>query len=142
MNNDHHRLICERFNDLHWHDSELIGVQVQRNENNNTDDVHLNIRLLANAQLGNYVWKKARMVIKECTILKLDLDLDGKRVCSDQIALATCAAESTLKAQIEQKQLKSEVRPLSEYLHFRILFIPPGGEINIFAKDFELTMLA
>lgn len=138
MKNGHHRLICERFNSLHWHDSKLTNVQMLRNENSHTDDLHLSIKLLVNAEPGNYVWNKVKIVIKECTILKLDLDLDGKRVCSDQIARAFCSTASSLKSQIEQEQLKAEVNPLLEYLHFSILLIPPGGEINIFAKDFEL----
>jgi hypothetical protein len=27
---------------------------------------------------------------------------------------------------------------LAEFSHFRVLLIPPGGEINIIAKDFEI----
>jgi len=132
--------ICRRFNSLHWHDSKLVGVHISYSADDRTDDVCFQIELLTNPQPGNYQWKSAKLKITECTIIKLDMDLDGKHVCSDDIAEAFCTAESPLKDQLEREQLKHEEKPLAGYLHFRISLIPPGGEIDLFAKDFELLM--
>jgi hypothetical protein len=82
-------------------------------------------------------------VAKDCRIIKLDLDLLGKQLCGGDIAASSCAMESALKEKIETEELPDfdlpqDEQPLAEYLHFRILLIHPAGEINFFAKDFEL----
>jgi hypothetical protein len=73
------------------------------------------------------------MIFKESTYIKLNVDLCGKAVCSDDISDARCVAESewlrTLSAENPHDNFEG-------YLHFQITLIPPGGEINILAKDF------
>lgn len=132
--------ICRRFNELHWHDSKLVGIHISRSGEDRTDELYFQIELLTNPQPGNYQWESAKLKFMECTIIKLDLDLDGKYECSDDIWEAYCTKESSLKDQIKREQLKNEENPLAEYLHFRISLIPPGGEINLFARDFELLV--
>lgn len=129
---------CKRFNRLPWHDSKLIGVKLLRSGDGLTDEVHLAIRLLSDPRPGHYRWQDVDLALKDCTIIKLDLDLSGKRLCADDISEAFCAVESELKTQIE-RELKYEQEPLAQFLHFRISMIPPGGSIDIFARHFELV---
>jgi len=131
--------ICSRFNSVHWHDSKLVGVQISHTKEDLPDDVYFEIELLTNPQTTNHRRTKTRLIMKDCTIIKLDLDLAGKFVCAHDISTGFCTQESLLKRQIE-RELKYEQKPLAEYLHFTISLIPPGGEINLFARDFELLV--
>jgi len=129
--------ICKRFNDLKWHDSKLIGYSVLPSKDGSTHDVHFQMEWLTDYKEGIPSWAEGKLTIRDCTVIKADLDLDGKHVCDDSIANALCVKESDLKREIEHEQLKHEQKPLAEYLHFRILLIAPGGEINLFAKGFN-----
>jgi len=81
--------------------------------------------------------RDAKLVLKSCTILRMNLDLSWKHVVSDDISSAVCKADSDLKKEIE-RQLTNENKPLQDYLHFAISLIPPAGEIHALARDFEL----
>lgn len=137
--------ICKRFNDMHWHDSKLIGFQVFPIEGGLKDDTSFDIKLVTNAQLGKQEWKNVKLILKDCRIIKLNLDLLGKQLCGGDLASAHCEKESALKEYVEGEELKhfdlpQEENPLAELLHFTIQLIHPGGEINVFARDFELVM--
>jgi hypothetical protein len=74
--------------------------------------------------------------------------LESKRLCSDNVSQASCEKDSSIKSQIEEKisqeplQIRPErERPLDEYYLFRIQLIPPGGEMIVVAKDFDLVIL-
>lgn len=130
--------ISNRFNSLNLHDSELLNIQILRSKDGLTNDVCFEIKLLTNPQHGNYKWENAKLIMKDCTVIKIDLDLDGKRACADAIAGASCEIASDLKGYVDKEGLYREKKPLSGYLHFTIGLIHPGGEINVFAKNFEL----
>ncbi len=91
--------ICARFNSFDLHDSKLLSVHVVRNESGHSDDVLLDINL--HPWRGELNGKGAQLRFNDCTIIKLDLDLDGKRVCSDDImcnvALSIRALSSVLR---------------------------------------------
>lgn len=135
---------CARFNRLAWHDSKLISLRLHPSEDNLTHSVDFGLKLLTNAEPGEYEWSDATLTAKDCRIIKLDLDLLGKQLCGGDIASASCDIESEFKEKIETQELPAfdlpqGEQPLAGYLHFRILLIHPGGEINLFAKDFELS---
>lgn len=132
--------ICGKFNALNWHDSKLIGICLVRDESGTADTVRLDLRMIDYTEPFRSRWKQATLLLKECTLLRLDIDLDGKRVCSDSIWSATCARDSSLKEEIERVQLRNEVKPLANYLHFEIRLIEPGGRVDAFAKSFELEI--
>lgn len=130
--------VCTRFNNLNWHDSKLLGIELLRRQG--TDYLRCRLKLLWDSRPGQYRWKDATLTFQDCTILKLDLDLAGKRVCADDIAGARCTWQSALKDQLEREQLQHEKAPLAQFLHFTISLIPPGGSIDVFAKEFELLI--
>ena len=131
--------ICSKFNSVRWHDSKLVCIQISHTKEDLPDDVYFEIELLTNPHPTSHQRTKARLIMKDCTIIKLDLDLAGKFVCAHDISEAFCTQDSPLKHQTD-RELKYEEKPLAEYLHFTISLIPPGGEINLFAKDFELLV--
>jgi hypothetical protein len=104
------------------------------NRNGTQDDLVLGISFPA---LPPVHWKEAKVTLVNCTIIRMDVDLDFKRVCADSISSVSCKEHSELKTQIEKK-LKYETAPLEGFYHFSIHLIPYGGNIEIFAKDFEV----
>ena len=131
--------VCRRFNAIHWHDSQFIGFQlVPKGEE--SYDVHFDLKLLANAQPGQYTWKPARLEIQDCRILQLAVDTLGIRLTGGDIAAAFCEGGAALQEQLESRpfDLRQEENAFEDILYFRILLIHPGGEINIFAKNFAL----
>ena len=132
--------VSERFNKIHWHDCKLIEVHIAYIADSHHNDIYLKIRLLTNPEPGNYVWANASLIIKDCTIIRMNLDLTAKLTCSDDISAAFCERETVLKKQIERDALKYEDNPFTNYLHFHIGLIPPAGEIDMFARDFDLII--
>jgi hypothetical protein len=135
--------ICGRFNSMHWHDSKLTGFHLKLRDDDQIFEVGLDLRLLTDIRPGNYQWENQRLEIKECRLIKLDLDLLGMQLCGGDIASATCEKDSAMKRKVERDELPNfslpqGEDPLAGILHFRILLIHPGGEINLFAKGFNV----
>ncbi|WP_260703473.1 hypothetical protein [Edaphobacter flagellatus] len=126
------------FTNLPWHDAKLLELRVFRDSALNQDNLSCTIDF----EMARNSWRRAVVLFQNCTIAKIDLDLDGKRVCADSIFEATCELESALKKSLEAGQLKNERQPLNDYYHFRILLVSPGGELNVFAKDFDVAWSA
>jgi len=85
---------------------------------------------------GKYINKK--LIFNECRIILIDIDLVGKYLCADDILSNSCGHDSELKRNIINKHFSNEKHALNDYFHFNITMIPPGGNIDIFAKGFDL----
>lgn len=123
----------QRFNSIRWHDSKLLALCFYRA--GSEELVKISLRLL---EEGGAL-RPIDLVFKDSTYLKLEVDLEGKSQCSDDISDAECLFES------EWLRTLSEQHPYDSfggYLHFRISLIPPGGSINILAKDFLFELPA
>ena len=119
----------QRFNGVQWHDSKLLGFCFYREGAQELVKISLQLRQESAAL------RPVDLVFRESTYVKLEVDLEGKSQCSDDISDAECSAES------EWLRTLSAGNPYDSfegYLHFRISLIPPGGTINILAKDFSL----
>jgi len=136
--------ICTRFNEIHWHDSQLISFQLipKGEEGEEIYDVHFDLRLLTNSQPGQYSWSPARLEIQDCRILQLAVDTLGIRLTGGDIASASCEGGPALQEKLESLpfDLRQEENAFEDVLQFRILLIHPGGEINIFARNFALKL--
>jgi hypothetical protein len=117
----------QRFNAIRWHDSKLLGLSFYRADSE--DRVRISVQLLGERD----VFTRANIVFKGSTYIVLDVDLDGKRVCADDISGAECYASSQLIRSLSERNPRDS---FEGYLHFEIYLIPPGGKINILAKDF------
>jgi hypothetical protein len=120
----------QRFNAIQWHDSKLLGLAFYRAGS----EEHVKISLELLGEGGALI--PTDIVLVGSTYIALEVYLGAKRVCSDDISGAACYASS------EWMRTLSERNPYDSfegYLHFKISLIPPGGTINILAKDFILS---
>lgn len=121
--------ITQRFEVLPWHDAKLMSLSFCRREANDEDEV---VATLVFQRDGG--WQRpSKLTFKESTLIDMQVDLEGKRVCSDSIASASCSLTSDwIRSLSDQNPHDS----FEGFLHFRISLIPPGGSVNILAKDF------
>jgi hypothetical protein len=132
MNTQTSNMIIERFNAIHWHDSKLLSLGFYR--------VGSEEQVKISLQFGEEdTLIPTELVFVGSTYIALDVYLGAKRVCADDISGAACYASS------EWIRTLSERNPYDSfegYLHFEIYLIPPGGTINVLAKDFNLRPTA
>ncbi len=123
----------QRFNEIRWHDSKLVSLCFYRT--GGEERVKVSLELLGEG--GSLT--PAELIFKESTYIEADVYLEGKRVCSDDISSADCYVSS------EWTKSLSERNPYDSfegYLHFQLYLIPPGGTINVLARDFSLELKA
>jgi hypothetical protein len=129
--------VCNTFNNLDLHDSKLLSFQMIRlnADAGGNDSFCIDIKYLRVD--GSYVNKK--LMFNECRLLLIDIDLVGKFLCADDILSNSCRSDSDLKRDIIKKYFSNEERVLDDYFHFNIIMIPPGGNIDIFARGFDFS---
>ena len=120
---------------LPWHDAKMLELRLFRDSIFDQDNLACSVEF----EISRGSWRRAVVLIQDCTIVKIDLDLDGKKVCSDSIFKATCEIKSSFRRSREVGQLKNESNPLDDYYHFNIVLVSPGGELSIIAKGFEVA---
>jgi hypothetical protein len=125
-----------RFNAIPWHDSMLVGISFSRE--GEQDLIRLSLEVLGDggALIQNEV------TFKDCAYVQAGIYLEAKRMCSDAISDAECFDSSDWKASISEPGPYDPVRGdrhLQAHLHFRVSLCPPGGAIDILAKDFSLS---
>lgn len=128
--------VAERFNAMPWHDSKLLGLALLRTGGG--DEINLSLQLRADD--GRVT--PAEIVFKDCGYAETNIYLEAKRLCADDIAEAECNLSSDWKDFVSQPGPYDPVRGgrhLEEHLHFRIDLCPPGGSIDILAKNFALS---
>ena len=137
---DHIQEICTRFNEIQWHDSQLVALEVAP-KGENRYDVNIDLRLLVNPRPGQYNRRAARLEIQDCRINELTVDTLGIRLTGGDIANAFCERGPALIERLESRafDLPQPEEPFLDIVLFRIVLIPPGGEVNVFAKNFALT---
>jgi len=128
--------ISERFNRIVWHDSKLRALQVLHRED--VDDVVFELELRGSAESA---LARSILVLHDAVFLICDVDLQGKRECSDDISSAKCYSESNLKTKIQEERLKHSPGALNGYFHFSFYLIPPGGTVDVIAASFSFQEL-
>jgi hypothetical protein len=128
-----------RFNAISWHDSKLVGLSFYRK--GEEEQIKVSLEILGES--GDL--RPAEIVFRECAYVEAEVYLEAKRMCSDDITDAECSPSSDWKKAISEPGPYDVIRGdrhLEEYLHFRISLCPPGGTINVLAKDFALAFAA
>jgi hypothetical protein len=120
---------AQRFGELPWHDSKLLALSIYRS--NSEDRVSLRVSL---RQSGPDT-KVTDVVFLGSTYCEATIDLGGKRACSDDISSGSCYASS---AWLQELTKSHPYDSFDGFFHFRLYLIPPGGFINILAKEFVL----
>ncbi len=133
MNSKNENEVCERFNRLLWHDSKLRAFQVLRGDS--VDDVVLELELRGASELE---LTRMTLVLEDAIFLFCDIDLQGKRECSDDISSAKCDAKTDLMARLQTERLQYSPDALAGYFHFSFYLIPPGGSMDVIASGFRL----
>lgn len=121
---------ASRFNAIRWHDSKLLALWFLRD--GREEQVRISLQLLGKEGIHSPV----ELVFRHATFLGLEVDLDGKRVCSDDISGARCQGSSEWTRRLSAGSPHDH---FDGYLHFEIILIPPGGTINILARDFTVA---
>ncbi|HKV77481.1 MAG TPA: hypothetical protein VJP02_05040 [Candidatus Sulfotelmatobacter sp.] len=130
--------IVRRFNGIRWHDSELLGLSVDRA--GSEDQVKLSLQLLEGDALT-----PATVTFRECVYVEAQVYLQAKQMCADAISDAECYSSSDWKNAVSEPSPYDPIRgdrQFEHYLHFQIGLCAPGGTINILAKDFVLASAA
>lgn len=135
--------VCTRFNSIGWHDSRVVGLHLIPRIEYEVHDFYVDVRLLKGDPSANDGYLAAKLLFRDCRIVQLDLDLLGMQLCGGDISTAFCESDAASREQAERGRLQKfdlpqEEDALNAFFYFKILLIPPGGEINIYARDFEL----
>ncbi|MGC2420999.1 MAG: hypothetical protein WA405_05045 [Candidatus Acidiferrales bacterium] len=131
--------VVQRFNAIRWHDSKLLGLSFYSTDSE--EQVKISLQLLGREG----VLTPTEMVFKESAYIEMDVYLWAKSMCADDISDAECYASSDWKKAVSEPSPYDVIRggrQFERYLHFRISMCPPGGTINILAKDFAVREFA
>lgn len=136
--------ICESFSQIRWHDSNLLDLHLIRNPEKRQYDVRLDLNLIVGYSEGKIERRKQSALFSDCRIIQTDLDLLGILLCGGDIGAAGCHPDSAElekreRDRVRQFDLPQNQNPLEECIGFFFEMIPPGGQIIIFAKAFELV---
>ncbi len=140
MKTNKFKAISTKFNQLAWHDSEVLSFFLTKNDLG--FDLEITVNLFEANGINSYE-KNIRVIrFKQCRVITMDLDLLGMKLCGGAISSAICHTNSTdfelkRRNKIHEFDLPQENLPLKECLVFEIEMIHPTGNMIIFAKDFE-----
>jgi len=107
-------------------------------------EIRLDLDLIVDFSEGKIERRLQSAVFRDCRILKTDLDLLGVLICGGDIAAAGCypdaiELEKEMRDKVRQFDLPQTRNPLDECVAFFFEMIPPGGQMLIFARGFELS---
>jgi hypothetical protein len=125
--------VSESFNRLIWHDSKLRSLRIARKDD--LDEVLLDVELRG---MPEQELTPMTIVFEDAVFFFSDIDLQGKRECSDDISSAKCGANTDLMIRLQNERLKNSPAALAEYFHFSLYLIPPGGTVDVIASGFRL----
>jgi hypothetical protein len=125
--------VSESFNRLIWHDSKLRSLRILRNDD--LDEVLLDVELRG---MPGQELTPMTVVFENAVFFLSDIDLQGKRECSDDISSAKCEAKTDLMIKLQNERLKYSPGALAGYFHFSVYLIPPGGTVDVIAAGFRL----
>ncbi len=131
--------VAQRFSALPWHDSELLGFQVEPGSGATGAMVSFDLNLNENPN----GMRPARLEFHNSRALFAEVDLLGKRLCSDQIASASCKeADESQEAFVDRINDRFDLDPersTAGLFLFRIALIRPGGMFLVVAENFAVT---
>lgn len=128
-------LTVQKFNSIRWHDSKLVGFCLYKAEGE--DRIRLSLELLA----ADGSLNPTEIVFTDCAYFAADVYSEAKSMCADDISNAKCYESSEWKSMVSKPSSYDPIqggRGFEERLHFSVSLCPPGGTINILARDFSL----
>ncbi|MGH9874932.1 MAG: hypothetical protein ACRD9S_20955 [Pyrinomonadaceae bacterium] len=136
--------VCARFSQIYWHDSKLLDLHLLRHPEKKKYDLRLDLDLIVGFSEGNVERRKQSALFRDCRIIQTDLDLLGVLICGGDIGSAGCyldavELEKKKRDRLRRFDLPQDQNPLEACIGFFIEMIPPGGELIVFARNFELV---
>ena len=136
--------ICTEFSKIYWHDSKLLDLHLTKHKETRRYDLRLDLDLIVGFAEGKVERRLQSAVFRDCRILKTDLDLLGVLLCGGDIAAAGCypdavELEKRNRDKVREFDLPQTNNPLDECVGFFFEMIHPGGQMIIFAREFELS---
>jgi hypothetical protein len=125
--------ISETFNRLLWHDSKLRSLRIVRRDD--LDEVIFDVELRG---MPEQELTPMTIVLEDAVYFLSNIDLQGKRECSDDISSAKCEAKTDLMIKLQDERLKYTPNALAGHFHFSVYLIPPGGSVDVIASGFRL----
>jgi hypothetical protein len=143
--------ICQRFNEIRWHDAELRSFLVNYSPPESGCETAYEITLtvdLSTFQVAprREVFTPIELKFIHPRYFRSDVDLLGMSYCVGDIAYAECSGQSDFKRQVLQTKIVHSDTPeyekyWNDLSHFHIYLCDPSGEINVIAEDFEIRNL-
>ena len=135
--------VCARFSRIYWHDSKLIDIHILKRVGTRLYDLRLDLDLIISSGEGKVERKRRSAVFRDCRIVQANLDLLGVALCSGDIAVADCyldavELEKERRTTRDRFDLPDSDNSLTDCFGFVIRMVPPGGELLIFSREFEL----
>lgn len=135
--------ICARFSQVPWHDSKIIDLHLARSTDKLEYDLRLDLNLITPGTKDRSEINHHSAVFVGCRLIKADLDLLGVLICNGAIASGVCYADPTELEErnrftAQQFGFPQDHNPVEKCLGFLLEMINPGGEIIVFAQDFQL----
>lgn len=136
--------ICELFSQIRWHDSKVLAIHLTKNSEKPQYDLRLDLDLIVGFLERKVQRRMQSALFSDCRIIKTDLDLLGVVLCSGDIGAAVCYPDSSELEKRERDKVRvfdlpQDLNPLQECTGFLFEMIPPGGQIVIIARDFEMV---
>jgi len=127
-------LSVQKFNSIRWQDSKLVGFCLYTAEGE--ERVRLSLELATDGSLT-----PTEIVFKDCAYFAADVYSEAKSMCADDISSAERYKSSDWKSAVSKPSPFDVIlggRGFEGNLHFRVSMCPPGGTINILARDFSV----
>lgn len=105
--------IAESFDKLIWHDSKLRFLRILRN--GDVDEVLLDVELRG---MPGQELVPMTVVLEDAVFFFSDIDLQGKRECSDDISSAKCASKTDLMNKVQKERVRYSPDAPAEHFHF------------------------
>jgi len=132
-----------RFSQVQWHDSKLLDLHLVRHGEKKQYDLRLDLNLVVGFSDGRTERNKTIALFEDCRVIQADIDLLGVLLCDGAIASAVCYTDAVdLERKIRDRgsrfDFPESYNPLEKCLGFVIEMINPGGELIVFARDFQM----
>ncbi len=120
----------KKFNELPWHDAELVNINIDRSDPGNSDDVNL----IISWPNGN----KSELIFHDCYALKTQLNFGV--IAQETVRDAVCLDDSEQLTEIQNKWKKvgSELDTLKQY---RIETNSTNSQIEIYSLGYRIKAL-
>jgi len=133
--------VRERFNQQLWHDSKLIDSRLITVAKDGEVALTLAVDLLTDGEIGKQKWSRRVLAFDRCRWVQMETDVLGMQMVGGDISDAVCeeelAARKLLGDKFSQFDLPQPNDPFEDIFLFRLVLIPPGGEISVLAKSFH-----